>query len=161
MLTDLLEPETALLDDGKFSVILLLITISTCLANCAAITGISKTHTHTHRSAEGGGSVIIIYKPVLIHGPEDAAEISQYNTSDQDFVVNIFPFFPSQLVDFIFIRNNIIPLYSYLNLCWSTVIAESWHKWLYLLLLELTRGMGDWNFIIYRTGCGKTSLLLT
>lgn len=47
VLTDLLEPETALLDDGKFSVILLLITISTCLANCAAITGISKTHTHT------------------------------------------------------------------------------------------------------------------
>lgn len=86
---------------------------------------IQDTHTHTHRSAEGGGSVIIIYKPVLIHGPEDAAEISQYNTSDQDFVVNIFPFFPSQLVDFIFIRNNIIPLYSYLNLCWSTVITES------------------------------------
>lgn len=83
------------------------------------------THTHTHRSAEGGGSVIIIYKPVLIHGPEDPAEISQYNTSDQDFVVNIFPFPPSQLVDFIFIRNNIIPLYSYLNLSWSTVITES------------------------------------
>lgn len=52
VLTDLLEPETALLDDGKFSVILLLITISTCLANCAAITGISKTHTHTHIEAQ-------------------------------------------------------------------------------------------------------------
>lgn len=65
--------------------------------------------THTHRSAEGGGTVIIIYKPVLIHGPEDPAEISQYNTSDQDFVVNTFPFSLVSWLFFLFIINNIIP----------------------------------------------------